>query len=115
MRYEEQLGSEVSSGLIGPVGQCPLHEAMPLGRSNGLWSTQSLSSISAGGPPGSYQESAGTFTSTHTHERDSPKMSTVLVEGRVEKRSGEKRGEEKKRATVRFAFGSLGDYMYPAE
>lgn len=57
----------------------------------------------AGGPPAAIK-SAGTVTSTHAHERDSPKMSTVLVEGRVEKRSGEKRREEKGYSLVCFWF-----------
>lgn len=64
------------------------------------------------GGPGSYQESAGTLTSTHTHERDSPKMPTVLVEGRVEKRSGEKRGEEKGHRL--FCFGLTTRLTEPA-
>lgn len=95
IRYEEQLGSEVSSGLVGVpyMKLCHLDDLTVYG---GLDPCQ----VSA---PAAIK-SVGTLTSTHTHERDSPKMLTVLVEGRVEKRSGEKRGEEKRRVTVCYAF-----------
>lgn len=57
------------------------------------------------GGPGSYQESAGTLTSTHTHERDSPKMPTVLVEG-----NGKAVGREERRREGPWSVLLLLDY-----